>query len=109
MRSDDDFQPDWVLLALDAIARRSASPAVTIRLSVTHKSKSASFLVEGGQNGTRLTKGEGAATASIETRFDVLLRLIAGALPMEQAIAEGLARVDGSMKAASALPRLFDL
>ena len=45
-----------------------------------------------GSGLSRNTKGEGDAKASLETRFDVLLRLISGALAMEQVIGEGLAR-----------------
>jgi hypothetical protein len=109
MRADDAFEPEWCLLALDAIARRSPAPARKISLRIKHKSKTASFLVESGERGTELSLSDASGSATIETRFDALLRIIAGALPLDQAISEGAARVDGSLQAARALPRMFEL
>jgi DNA-binding HxlR family transcriptional regulator len=109
MRPDDQFEPDWVVLALDAIARRTPTPEQRIVLRLRHKAKAASFLVEGGPSGTTVAKGEGPGAAAIETRFDALLRIIATDLSIDQAMADEVAKVEGSLKAARALPRLFDL
>lgn len=109
MRPDDEFEPEWVLLALDAVAKRTSSPAAKVSLRVKHKAKSATFLVESGEHGTRLSLSDSPSGAIVETRFDTLLRMIAGALPLDKAIAEGLASVEGSLKAARALPRMFDV
>jgi DNA-binding HxlR family transcriptional regulator len=109
MRPDDEFEPDWVLLALDAVARRTPGPARKITLRIKHKAKSATFLVESGEHGTRLSLSDNPGSATIETRFDALLRIVAGALSVDQAIAEGLARVEGSLQVARTLPRMFDL
>jgi DNA-binding HxlR family transcriptional regulator len=109
MRPDDEFEPEWVLLALDAVARRTPSPVRKITLRIKHKTKSATFLVESGRRGTRLSSSDNPGSATIETRFDALLRIIAGALSVDQAIAEGLAHVEGSLQAARTLPRMFDL
>ncbi|MBM3533981.1 MAG: helix-turn-helix transcriptional regulator [Alphaproteobacteria bacterium] len=109
MRSDDEFEPDWVLLGLDAIARREASPATSILLQVRHKAKSSGFLVEGGRQGTTIARSDGPGGATIEARFDTLLRLIATDLSIEEAEAGRLAKIEGSMQAARSLPLLFDL
>lgn len=109
MRPDDAFEPDWVLLALDAIARRAPTPEHKIVLRVKHKAKAASILVEGGPNGTSLSRGEGPGGALIEARFDTLLQIISTRLPLEQAIGDRLARVEGALPEARALPRLFEL
>jgi DNA-binding HxlR family transcriptional regulator len=109
MRPDDEFEPEWVLLALDAVARRTPGPARKVTLRVKHKAKSGTFLVESGEHGTRLSLSDSPGSATIETRFDALLRIIAGALPLDQAIAEGLARVEGSLQVARTLPRMFDV
>src|SRR6266849_5267644 len=69
MRPDDAFEPDWVLLGLDAVARRTPTPSRKIVLRVRHKSQSASFLVQGGPNGTTIMNGEGPGGAAIEARF----------------------------------------
>jgi hypothetical protein len=109
MRPDDAFEPDWVLLGLDAVTRRTPTPQRKIVLRVRHKSQSASFLVQGGQDGTSIVKGDGPGGAAVEARFDTLLRIISTDLPIDQAIADGLAAVDGSLQIARSLPRLFDL
>lgn len=108
-RPDDTFEPDWVLLALDSIVRRTPTPARKIALQVSQGGKSASFLVQGGQQGTTISRGNGSASATIETRFDTLLRILTTQLPLEQAVSERLARVEGSGVAARSLPRMFDL
>ncbi len=108
-RPDDAFDPDWVLLGLDAIARQTPTPDRRIVLRVTQDGKSASFLVQGGPQGTTISRSDGPASAMIETRFDTLLRILSTQLPLEQAMSEKLVRVEGSAAAARGLPRLFDL
>ena len=108
-RPDDTFEPDWVLLALDAIARQTPTPERTIALRISQGGKSAGFLVQGGLQGTTISRGDGPASATIETRFDALLRILSTQLPLEQAVSEKLARIEGSVAAARSLPRLFDL
>jgi DNA-binding HxlR family transcriptional regulator len=109
MRADDVFEPDWVLLGLDAIVRRTPTPARKIVLRVRHKTKSASFLVTGGSDGSSITIGDGPGGAAIEARFDTLLRIIATELSLDEAVSAGLASVDGSIQIARVLPQLFDL
>jgi DNA-binding HxlR family transcriptional regulator len=109
MYPDDHFEPDWALLALDALARRTPTPARKVVLRVRHGAKAASFLVMGGPSGTTIAKGDGPGGAVIEARFDTLLRIIATQLPLDQAISDRLASVEGSLPAARVLPRLFDL
>ncbi len=58
----DTFEPDWVLLGLDAIAKRAPVPEVSVGLVVTHGRKSAGFTIAGGQSGTTIRKG-GAGSA----------------------------------------------
>jgi DNA-binding HxlR family transcriptional regulator len=109
IRPDDEFEPDWVLLGLDAITRKTPTPARRIVLRVRHKAKAASFLVEGGPTGTTIAQSESPGGAVIEARFDTLLRIISTQLPLDQAISDRLADVEGSLQVARALPRLFDL
>lgn len=109
MRADDEFEPDWVLLALDAIAHRNPTPERRIVLRLKHKTNVATYLVEGGPGGTKISKSDGPGAATIETGFDTLLQVIAGAPSMDQAIKDRRASVKGSLPAARSLPRLFDL
>ncbi|MBI3675335.1 MAG: helix-turn-helix transcriptional regulator [Proteobacteria bacterium] len=110
MRPDDEFDPEWVLLGLDAVARRAPTPARKILLHVLHNAKSASFLVTGGPNGTTIAKiDDSPGGAAIETTFDTLLRIIATDISIETAVSERLARIEGSINIVRSLPKLFDL
>jgi len=109
MRDDDSFEPDWVLLGLDAIARRTPTPACRIGLRIPHPNGAAAFVIEGGAEGTRLSKGELKEGAMIEARFDVLLQILAKQLSLDTAIANRQARIEGSERTLRKLPLLFDL
>lgn len=109
MRPDDHFEPDWVLLALDAIALKSPSPARKLALRVTHGGKTGTFLAEGGEGGTRISQSDGPSEALIEAPFDVLLQIIAAKLPIERAVKNRRAKIEGSIRAARQLPQMFDL
>lgn len=109
MRADDAFEPDWVLLGLDAILRRTPTPARKIVLRVRHKTKSASFVVTGGPDGSSIARGEVPGGVTVEARFDTLLRIISTGLSLDEAVSAGLASVEGPLQVARALPQLFDL
>ena len=109
MRPDDQFEPDWVRLGLEAVLRHTPTPPRKIVLRVRHKQKSANFLVTGGSDGTTIVQSDGPGSAAIETGFDTLLRIIADDLSVDDAISGKLARVEGSIQVARALPRMFDL
>jgi DNA-binding HxlR family transcriptional regulator len=109
MRADDTFEPDWVLLALDAIARREPTPACRIGLRIPHPNGVAAFIIEGGPEGTRIAKGELAEGATIEARFDVFLQILARQLSLNTAIASTKVRVQGSTRTLRKLLQLFDL
>jgi DNA-binding HxlR family transcriptional regulator len=108
MRPDDAFEPDWGLLALDASARRTPTPPHKIVLRLKHKAKVGSFLIAGGKAGTSVTRSEGPGSATIETTFDTFLPIISLKLPLDQAIAQNRASVEGSLRIARMLPRFFD-
>ena len=110
LREDDIFEPDWALLALDAIARRTPTPVCRIGLRVPHRDRPASFVVQGGPEGTRIAKGDHpSGGALIEARFDVLLQILAKQVPLDAAVASRQARIEGSARALRKLPDLFDL
>jgi DNA-binding HxlR family transcriptional regulator len=109
MRKDDVFEPDWVLLALDAIARRTPTPACQIGLRVPHPGGAAGFVIEGGPLGTRIAKGELAGGAVIEARFEVFLQILARQISLDAAVANQQASIHGSARTLHKLPQLFDL
>lgn len=107
-RQDDAFEPDWVLLGLDAVTRQTPTPARKLGLRVTQSGKSASFLVQGGPKGTVLRRDDAEASAVVEARFDTLLMILSARLPLDKAVADKQATVQGSIAAARSLPRFFD-
>ena len=104
----DTFEPDWVLLGLDAIARRTPVPEVNVGLIVTHGRKSADFTVAGGHAGTAIRKGIADCKGTLEAPFDAVLQIVGMGVSLPDAIAAKRARVTGSM-APRKLPLLFDL
>jgi DNA-binding HxlR family transcriptional regulator len=105
----DTFEPDWVLLGLDAIAKRTPVAEVSVGLVVTHGKKSAGFTVIGGQSGTAIHKGLTDCKATLEAPFDAVLQLVGMTVSLEDAIAANRAIVTGSVALIRKLPRLFDL
>jgi DNA-binding HxlR family transcriptional regulator len=105
----DTFEPDWVLLGLDAIAKRTPVPEVSIGLVVTHGKKSAAFTVVGGQNGTTIRKGAAGCKATLEAQFDAVLQIVSMTISLEDAVAAKRAKVSGSAALVRKLPQLFDL
>jgi len=105
----DTFEPDWVLLGLDAIARRTPVPEVNVGLVVTHGKKSADFTVAGGHAGTAIRKGIADCKGTLEAPFDAVLQIVGMSVSLPDAIAAKRARVTGSMALVRKLPLLFDL
>jgi DNA-binding HxlR family transcriptional regulator len=105
----DTFEPDWVLLGLDAIAKRTAVPDVSVGLVVTHGRKSADFTVAGGQRGTTIRKGIADCRATLEGPFDAVLQIVGMSVSLRDALLAKRARVRGSMALVRKLPQLFDL
>ena len=109
VRKGETFEPDWVLLALEAIARRTAVPQCRIGLRIPHGNSLAAFIIEGGSEGTRIAKGQRSGIAAIETRFDVLLQILTRHLPLDETVADGSAKIEGSVHVLRKLPSLFEL
>ena len=105
----DTFEPDWVLLGLDAIAKRAPVPKVSVGLVVTHGKKSAAFTVAGGENGTTIQKGGADCKATLEAPFDAVLQIVSMSISLEDALAAKRAKVSGSVALIRKLPQLFDL
>lgn len=105
----DAFEPDWVLLGLDAIARRTPVPDITVGLVVTHGKKSAGFTIAGGDGGTTITKGEADWKAALEAPFDAVLQIVGSRVSLDDALAAKRAKLRGSASLVRRLPQLFDL
>lgn len=105
----DTFEPDWVLLGLDAISRRTPVPKINIGLVVTHGKKSAGFTVAGDDKGTAIRRGVVECKGTLEAPFDAVLQIVGRRVPLQEAIAARRAAVSGSIAVVRKLPLLFDL
>lgn len=105
----DAFEPDWVLLGLDAIAKRTPVAKVSVGLVVTHGKKSADFTVTGGQGGTVIHKGMIDCRATLEAPFDAVLQIVGMSVSLEEAVAARRAKIAGSAALVRKLPQMFDL
>jgi DNA-binding HxlR family transcriptional regulator len=105
----DTFEPDWVLLGLDAIAKRTPVPKISIGLVVIHEKKSAAFTVAGGQSGTTIQRGGADCKATLEAPFDAVLQIVGMSISLEAAVAGKRAKVTGSAALVRRLPQMFDL
>ena len=105
----DAFEPDWVLLGLDAIAKRTPVPKISVGLIVIHEKKSAVFTIAGGQSGTTIRKGGADCKATLEASFDTVLQIVGMSMSLEAAVVAKRARVSGSSTLVRKLPQLFDL
>jgi DNA-binding HxlR family transcriptional regulator len=105
----DAFEPDWVLLGLDAIAKRTPVAKVNVGLVVTHGKKSADFTVAGGDSGTAILRGMTDCKATLEAPFDAVLQIVGMSVSLEDAVAAKRARVVGPATLIRKLPQMFDL
>jgi hypothetical protein len=105
----DAFEPDWVMLGLDAIAKRTPVAKVNVGLIVTHGKKSADFTVAGGESGTAIHRGIADCKATLEAPFDAVLQIVGMSVSLEDAVAANRAKVIGPAKLVRKLPQLFDL
>jgi DNA-binding HxlR family transcriptional regulator len=108
-RPDDQFEPDWVMLGLEAVLLTEPTPAHRIALVVRHGEAHGRFLLDGGEGGARLSSSDGAAEAEVDTTFDILLRILSGDLALDDAVADGRAIVSGDLGVARSLPGFFTL
>src|SRR5258707_237971 len=105
----DAFEPDWVLLGLDAIARREPVPEISVGLVVTHGRKSADFTIAGSRSGTTIQKGGIDCKGTLEAPFDAVLQIVGMSVSLEDAMTAKRAKVTGSLTLVRKLPQLFDL
>jgi hypothetical protein len=84
-------------------------PSCCIGLRLSHEKRAANFTLKSGPGGTTVSRAELACSATIEGRFDVLLRILADESSIDEAIAQRLIKTQGSTRTLRKLPSLFDL
>lgn len=99
--------PEWMRLALDALARRRSTPPRRFLLRVREGAKEAVIHVVGGRGGTAVRLGVGPADATLVLDVPTLLALASGRLPVARAVESGAVQASGDLSALPDFVRLF--
>lgn len=108
-RKRERIEPEWMLLALAACARRGASPARSFLLQIREGAKEATLHVAGGPAGTVVTDRSAPADVTIVASFQMVLALMSGAISPLAALEKGRIQVTGDRAALTEFPQLFDV
>lgn len=108
-RPGDHLEPEWVRLALEAFARRDATPARRFGVRIPNGDSDLRLFVRGGRRGTQVRDGDGDCDASLRAEALTLLGMLSGSLDPEALQAGGQLEVEGDASALRDFPALFDL
>jgi DNA-binding HxlR family transcriptional regulator len=107
-RKGDRVEPEWMRLALDALARRGPSPSRRFLLRVREGRKEALVHVAGGQGGTTVALGAAPADATLVLDVPTLLAVASGRLSLPRAVESGAVEANGDLEALPDFARLFE-
>jgi len=107
-RKGDRTEPEWMRLALDALARRGTSPQRRFLLRVREGRKEALVHVAGGRGGTTVSVGAAPADATLVLDVPTLLNVASGRLPLSRAVASGAVEASGNLAALPDFAKLFE-
>jgi DNA-binding HxlR family transcriptional regulator len=107
-RKGERVEPEWMRLALDALARRGASPRRRFLLRVREGRTEALVHVAGGRRGTTVSAGRGPADATLVIDVQTLLAVASGRLSLARAVESGAVEASGDLDALSDFAELFE-
>lgn len=105
-RPGERFEGDWLAMVLRAYLRPGPSPRSVIAVRIKGFERPVAWVV-GGPEGTEVAVAGTEPDAVIETSVTGVLGLMSSRLPLEAAIADGMASVTGDASAALAFPGYF--
>ena len=105
-RPGERFEGDWLAMVLRAYLRPGPSPSYVLALRIEGLERPVAWVV-GGPGGTVVGLTGTEPDAVIETSVTGVLGLMSSRLPLEVAIADGMASVTGDAVAALAFPDYF--
>ncbi len=108
-RKGERMEPDWMRLALEALARRGPSPQRAFLLRVREGRKEAVIHVAGGPAGTIVSTTTAPADVTVVVSIRNLLGLVSGRVPPHKALGTGMIGASGDLAALAELPQLFDV
>lgn len=107
-RKGDRVEPEWMRLALDALARRGVSPPRRFLLRVREGRKDVLLHVAGGGRGTTVSVGAAPADATLVLDVRTLLAVASGRMPLPGAVESGSVEASGDLDALSDFAQLFE-
>ncbi|MCP4005704.1 MAG: helix-turn-helix transcriptional regulator [bacterium] len=107
--SSDQFEPSWMLAAVEAFALQTPTPAKRFELHLPDGDSELVMRVAGGASGTHLIDDAQPVDATVWAEPLVMLSVLAGLVDAARAQADGALRVRGDDSALCLLPDLFDL
>jgi len=106
--AEERFEPRWMLMGLQAFARRTPTPPCALRVVIAATPADVEIYVSGGPAGTEVSALPRPVQASVRAEgFDLLL-LANGLLDAGEAIAGGRIQIEGDDATVAALADLFD-
>jgi DNA-binding HxlR family transcriptional regulator len=109
-RPRERIDAEWLHLALQACARRTASPAVAVELKVRAGRTDVRLHVEGGPGGTRIAdEVSRPPDVTVTAGARTALALVTGRLTPAAARRDRTVRIDGDAAALDHVPALFTL
>ncbi len=108
-RPGEHLEPVWVLAAVQALARRSSTPACTIELRIPDGEQSHVVRIRGGRRGTRASRAPGPSDLVVTAEPMTARAWIAGWLSPDQAVESGGVQVQGDLALLAKLPQLFEI
>ncbi len=107
-RKSDRIEPEWMRLALDALARRGASPPRRFLLRIREGRRETLVHVAGGRRGTRVSAGTAPADATLVLDVPTLLAVASGRQPLRGAVESGAVEATGNLDTLPDFAQLFE-
>ena len=108
-RENDHIDPGWAWISLVCFARRDASPAFSVNVTVPDDGHDHCFNLAGGPGGTAIRRELAEADVSITAPTLVVLGLASGGLDPREAARSGALRAEGRLEILEDFPALFDI
>ncbi len=105
----DRLEPVWMRAALEAFARREATPARCLEIRLPDGEREVVMHVSGGPLGTRVHDRAERIDATLRAEPLALLGVLTGATDLRKGDSSACVEVRGDLEAAACLPQLFDL
>ena len=106
-RPDERFDPQWLLLALAACARRHDAPAHTLQLLVSGEGTPAAIHVAGGPAGTTVEPRLAPAELTIRGEARAVFELLTGMKRPAESAATGRLHLEGDETLLEVAPHFF--